>query len=122
MGPKGLETNRWNGLCRAGYGDPFAIHGFASNGRCNVQYYRFKNFDEPYDIAAAGRSAAALQSTVLLLLPAKGPGRDGQKNRGHGKQYAHLQCDLGYAVAVHHDTAGGVHQVGQGQELRDEPR
>ncbi|BAV34698.1 von Willebrand factor A [Sulfuricaulis limicola] len=29
-------------------GDPFAIHGFASDGRHDVQYYRFKDFDEHY--------------------------------------------------------------------------
>jgi nitric oxide reductase NorD protein len=27
-----------------GIGDPFAIHGFASDGRHDVQYYRFKDF------------------------------------------------------------------------------
>lgn len=30
-------------------GDPFAIHGFDSNGRHDVEYYRFKDFDEEYD-------------------------------------------------------------------------
>jgi hypothetical protein len=30
-------------------GDPFAIHGFDSNGRHDVEYYRFKDFDESYD-------------------------------------------------------------------------
>ncbi|MGE5026914.1 MAG: nitric oxide reductase activation protein NorD [Betaproteobacteria bacterium] len=29
-------------------GDPFAIHGFASDGRHNVEYFRFKDFDQPY--------------------------------------------------------------------------
>jgi hypothetical protein len=29
-------------------GDPFAVHGFASDGRHDVQYYRFKDFDETY--------------------------------------------------------------------------
>ncbi len=33
----------------AGVGDPFAIHGFASDGRHDVQYYRFKDFNEHYD-------------------------------------------------------------------------
>src|SRR3569833_938963 len=33
----------------AGLGDPFAIHGFASDGRHDVQYFRFKDFDERYD-------------------------------------------------------------------------
>ncbi|MGV6815975.1 MAG: VWA domain-containing protein [Thiotrichales bacterium] len=29
-------------------GDPFAIHGFDSNGRHDVEYYRIKDFDAPY--------------------------------------------------------------------------
>lgn len=32
-----------------GIGDPFAIHGFASDGRHEVQYVRFKDFDEEFD-------------------------------------------------------------------------
>ena len=39
-------------------GDPFAIHGFDSNGRHDVEYYRFKDFDAPYDDTARGRLAA----------------------------------------------------------------
>ncbi|WP_157662684.1 nitric oxide reductase activation protein NorD [Sulfuriferula sp. AH1] len=30
-------------------GDSFAIHGFSSNGRNHVDYYRLKDFDETYD-------------------------------------------------------------------------
>ncbi len=30
-------------------GDPFAIHGFCSDGRHGVAYYRFKDFDQDYD-------------------------------------------------------------------------
>jgi len=30
-------------------GDPFAIHGFASDGRHDVEYYRFKDFDDGYN-------------------------------------------------------------------------
>ena len=40
-----------------GIGDPFAIHGFASDGRHDVQYYRFKDFDQPYDDDAKARLA-----------------------------------------------------------------
>jgi nitric oxide reductase activation protein len=29
-------------------GDPFAIHGFASDGRHDVEYYRFKDFKDTY--------------------------------------------------------------------------
>lgn len=31
-------------------GDPFAIHGFASDGRQDVQYARFMDFDQSYDV------------------------------------------------------------------------
>ncbi len=40
-----------------GIGDPFAIHGFASDGRHDVQYFRFKDFDQPYDDQAKARLA-----------------------------------------------------------------
>ncbi len=30
-------------------GDPFAIHGFCSDGRHDVEYYRFKDFDQRWD-------------------------------------------------------------------------
>ena len=39
-------------------GDPFAIHGFDSNGRHDVEYYSFKDFDAPYDDKVKGRLAA----------------------------------------------------------------
>ena len=38
-------------------GDAFAIHGFCSNGRDDVHYYRMKNFDEPYEKEAKARLA-----------------------------------------------------------------
>jgi nitric oxide reductase NorD protein len=38
-------------------GDPFAIHGFCSDGRHDVEYYRFKDFDQPYNDAPKGRLA-----------------------------------------------------------------
>jgi len=38
-------------------GDNFAVHGFASDGRHDVQYYRFKDFDESYDDTARARLA-----------------------------------------------------------------
>lgn len=38
-------------------GDSFAIHGFDSNGRHEVEYYRFKDFDDPYAEAARARLA-----------------------------------------------------------------
>jgi nitric oxide reductase activation protein len=38
-------------------GDPFAVHGFASDGRHDVQYYRFKDFKQPYEDEAKSRMA-----------------------------------------------------------------
>lgn len=38
-------------------GDPFAIHGFSSDGRHDVRYLRFKDFDVPYDDSAKARLA-----------------------------------------------------------------
>ena len=38
-------------------GDPFALHGFASDGRHDVEYYRFKDFDDSYDDDVKARLA-----------------------------------------------------------------
>ena len=38
-------------------GDDFAIHGFDSNGRHDVEYYRFKDFETPYGDQAKARLA-----------------------------------------------------------------
>ncbi len=38
-------------------GDPFAVHGFDSNGRHDVEYYRFKDFEDSYDDTVKGRLA-----------------------------------------------------------------
>ncbi|MDR2220003.1 MAG: nitric oxide reductase activation protein NorD [Methylobacillus sp.] len=38
-------------------GDPFAIHGFCSDGRHNVDYFRFKDFDQPYNELPKSRLA-----------------------------------------------------------------
>ena len=40
-----------------GIGDPFAIHGFSSNGRHDVQYYRFKDFEQRMDDEVKSRLA-----------------------------------------------------------------
>jgi hypothetical protein len=38
-------------VCTAisGIGDPFAVHGFSSEGRHDVHYYRFKDFNQKFD-------------------------------------------------------------------------
>jgi nitric oxide reductase NorD protein len=38
-------------------GDPFAIHGFCSDGRHDVNYWRFKDLDQPYDDQAKAHLA-----------------------------------------------------------------
>ncbi|HID82322.1 MAG TPA: VWA domain-containing protein [Chromatiales bacterium] len=40
-----------------GIGDPFALHGFASDGRHDVQYYRFKDFNQHFEDEAKARLA-----------------------------------------------------------------
>jgi nitric oxide reductase NorD protein len=40
-----------------GIGDPFALHGFASDGRHDVQYLRFKDFNQHFDDEAKSRLA-----------------------------------------------------------------
>ncbi|HDP88522.1 MAG TPA: VWA domain-containing protein [Thioalkalivibrio sp.] len=40
-----------------GIGDPFAIHGFASDGRHDVQYYRFKDFNQTWGDEVKSRLA-----------------------------------------------------------------
>ncbi len=40
-----------------GVGDAFAIHGFASDGRHDVHYYRFKDFSQHWDEEARARLA-----------------------------------------------------------------
>ncbi len=39
-------------------GDPFALHGFCSDGRHDVHYYRFKDFGQPYNDLVKARLAA----------------------------------------------------------------
>ena len=39
-------------------GDPFAVHGFDSNGRHDVEYFRYKDFNSPYNDLAKARLAA----------------------------------------------------------------
>ncbi|ACI97691.1 nitric oxide reductase activation protein NorD [Rhodospirillum centenum] len=41
----------------SGIGDPFAIHGFASDGRQDVRYYRIKDFEQRFDGDARSRLA-----------------------------------------------------------------
>ncbi|MDA8383459.1 MAG: nitric oxide reductase activation protein NorD, partial [Betaproteobacteria bacterium] len=38
-------------------GDPFALHGFCSDGRHGVEYYRFKDFDQHWDDGPKARLA-----------------------------------------------------------------
>ncbi|MYM54474.1 nitric oxide reductase activation protein NorD [Thalassovita mangrovi] len=38
-----------------GIGDPFALHGFASDGRHDVQYYRFKDWGQSFNDEAKAR-------------------------------------------------------------------
>ncbi len=63
-------------------GDRFAVHGFCSDGRDDVQYQRFKDFDRPWDPLAKARLAgaegrlstrmgAAIRHATALMTPLK---------------------------------------------------
>jgi len=41
----------------SGIGDPYALHGFASDGRHDVQYFRFKDFSQKFDDESKSRLA-----------------------------------------------------------------
>ena len=53
-----------------GIGDAFAIHGFASDGRHDVQYYRFKDFYQDYDERVRARMAGMTGSLSTRMGPA----------------------------------------------------
>jgi nitric oxide reductase NorD protein len=40
-----------------GIGDPFALHGFSSDGRHDIQYYRFKDFNQKFNDEAKSNLA-----------------------------------------------------------------
>jgi nitric oxide reductase NorD protein len=99
----------------SGIGDPFAIHGFASDGRHDVQYYRFKDFRQRFDDDAKARLAgmkgglstrmgAAMRHAAQLLL--KQPERrkllllvtDGEPADIDERDPQHLRMDTRKAV------------------------
>ena len=49
-------------------GDPFALHGFTSDGRHDVQYYHFKNFNPHFDDAKS--RLAGLQGGLFTRMGA----------------------------------------------------
>jgi nitric oxide reductase activation protein len=51
----------------AGVTEHLAIHGFSSNGRHDVGYYRFKDFDQPYDDRVRARLAGMRASSSTRL-------------------------------------------------------
>jgi hypothetical protein len=69
----------------------WAVHGFSSNGRHDVGYYRFKDFDEPYDELVRARLAgmrAGLSTRRHSALPTRRPpktaaGGDRRRTLGH---------------------------------------
>lgn len=51
-------------------GDPFAIHGFCSNGRHDISYYRIKDFGLPYDETAKAQLAGMIGQLSTRMGPA----------------------------------------------------
>ncbi|HZP91852.1 MAG TPA: VWA domain-containing protein [Burkholderiales bacterium] len=67
-------------------GDSFAIHGFASNGRHDVGYFRFKDFDRPYGELAKSRLAGMTgQLSTRMGTALRHAGRYVSERRAHKK-------------------------------------
>lgn len=101
-------------------GDPFAIHGFCSETRHHVEYYRFKDFDQPYDdipkIKIAGmtgqrntRMGAAVRHATYYLNQQKSSKKllmiitDGEPSDvdQHERKYLHLDTKKAVDAARH---------------------
>ena len=69
----------------SGIGDPFAIHGFSSDGRHDVRYYRFKDFDQRFDDDVKGRLAGMMGglSTRMGAAMRHAAHHLGQRNERH---------------------------------------
>lgn len=67
-------------------GDSFAIHGFSSNGRHDVGYYRFKDFDRPYgDLSKARLAGMSGQLSTRMGTALRHAGSFLQERRAHKK-------------------------------------
>lgn len=67
-------------------GDSFAIHGFSSNGRHDVGYYRFKDFDRPYgDLSKARLAGMSGQLSTRMGTALRHAGSFLQDRRAHKK-------------------------------------
>jgi nitric oxide reductase activation protein len=67
-------------------GDSFAIHGFASNGRHDVGYYRFKDFERPYgDLAKARLAGMTGQLSTRMGTALRHAGQFLKDRRAHKK-------------------------------------
>jgi nitric oxide reductase NorD protein len=101
-------------------GDPFAIHGFCSETRHHVEYYRFKDFDQPYDdipkVKIAGmtgqrntRMGAAIRHATYYLNQQKSSKKllmiitDGEPSDvdQHERKYLHLDTKKAVDAARH---------------------
>ena len=67
-------------------GDSFAIHGFSSNGRHDVGYYRFKDFDRPYgDLSKSRLAGMTGQLSTRMGTALRHAGSFLQDRRAHKK-------------------------------------
>jgi len=67
-------------------GDSFAIHGFCSNGRHDVGYFRFKDFDRPYgDLSRARLAGMTGQLSTRMGTALRHAGTFLQDRRAHKK-------------------------------------
>jgi nitric oxide reductase activation protein len=67
-------------------GDSFAIHGFCSNGRHDIGYFRFKDFDRPYgDLAKSRLAGMSGQLSTRMGTALRHAGTFLQDRRAHKK-------------------------------------
>ncbi len=99
-------------------GDPFAIHGFCSDGRHDVHYYRFKDFDQPYDDTARGRLAGMSgQLSTRMGAAIRHAGRDLQRRNSSKKMLLVLtdgepaDIDVRDPQYLRNDTKKAVEQL-----------
>jgi nitric oxide reductase NorD protein len=89
-------------------GDPFAIHGFCSDGRHDVEYYRYKDFDQHWDEVPKAKLAGMTGQLSTRMGAAI-------RHAGH---HLHLQCSAKKLLIVITDGEPADVDVRDPQYLR----
>ncbi|HEX9179849.1 MAG TPA: nitric oxide reductase activation protein NorD, partial [Burkholderiales bacterium] len=101
-------------------GDPFAIHGFASDGRHDVQYFRFKDFDQPWNEVAKARLAGMSgQLSTRMGAAIRHAGHDLNRRKSSKRLLLVVtdgepaDVDVRDPQYLRHDTRKAVEEVGR---------